>query len=369
MKNVSNILIVDDLEQNRFILKEILTTLGHQSIEAENGKEAMEILNQTDIDLILLDFMMPDMDGEAVLTRVKESATLKAIPVLMISAIDEMDQIVRCIELGADDYLAKPFSPVILRARIKSCLQKKYFYDKEKEYLDQIEENNSLLEEKVATQLLEIEKKNRLEKYFSANIVKALMADSEAVRLSSSREKLTVLFSDVRGFTSLTESMEPEETIEILNEYLSEMTKLIFLHEGTLNKFLGDGIMVFFGNPIPQEDHALKAVKLAIDMQNKLIDLQKQWFKDGKKPLTVGIGINSGYMTVGNIGSEKHMEYTVIGSHVNLAARLQAIALEGEIIISHSTYGQLKNEVEVIDTNQVEVKGFQNPIIIYKVKF
>jgi len=275
---MSNILVVDDLEQNRTLLQDLLTTMGLQSTVVENGKEALEILGCQKIDLVLLDFMMPEVDGETVLSRMKENDELKTIPVVMITGNDEMDRVVRCIELGADDYLVKPFNPVILKARITSCLQKKHFHNKEREYQRQIEEYNSQLELKVSSQLVELEKKNKLERYFSENIAKSLLSDPNAFQLKSSRKKLTVLFSDIRGFTSLSESMEPEETIEILNEYLSEMTKLIFVHEGTLDKFLGDGIMVFFGDPIVQDDHALRAVKLAIDMQRRLTNHGKFCF-------------------------------------------------------------------------------------------
>jgi class 3 adenylate cyclase len=182
------------------------------------------------------------------------------------------------------------------------------------------------------------------------------------------RKRLTVFFSDIRGFTALSDEIEPEETVDLLKHYLSEMTELIHEYEGTLDKFMGDGIMVFFGDPVDQEDHAARAVRMAVAMQKRMGELQAQWGKTGRKPLSIGIGINTGYVTVGGIGSEHHLDYTVIGNQVNLAARLESVAAGGEIIISHATCGEVGELVEVEDRGEVTVKGLARPVKIYRVE-
>ncbi|MBW1686708.1 MAG: GAF domain-containing protein [Deltaproteobacteria bacterium] len=208
---------------------------------------------------------------------------------------------------------------------------------------------------------------SKVARFLSPRLAKALIHGYEELTRVK-RKRLTVFFSDIRGFTALSDEIEPEETIDLLNRYLSEMTKLIYEYEGTLDKFMGDGIMVFFGDPVDQEDHAARAVKMSVAMQKKMDELQAQWSKAGRKPLSIGIGINTGYVTVGGIGSEHHLDYTVIGNQVNLAARLESVAAGGEIIMSHATYGEVGELVEVEDRGEVTVKGLARPVKIYRVE-
>lgn len=231
----------------------------------------------------------------------------------------------------------------------------------------EINELNRSLADKVKQQVDEIERVGRLKRYLSPLVVQKVVEKQEGVGLVSNRKNLTVFFSDIRGFTSATETMEPESAIELLNEYLSEMTKIIYEEGGTLDKFMGDGIMAFYGDPIAYEDHAQRAVNTAIKMQERLKVLQEKWHSEGQEILKIGIGISTGYVTVGNIGCEDHLDYTVIGSNVNLAARLQSLAKEGEILISPKTYGSVKELVSVEEIGKIEIKGFHKPVDVYKV--
>lgn len=235
---------------------------------------------------------------------------------------------------------------------------------------DELKRLNEALDAKVKHQVDALRKAEKLHRYLAPNVVEAVMRspnESDCILGRTSRKKLTVFFSDIRGFTSFSESQEPEDVISLLNEYLNHMTALIHHHEGTLNKFLGDGIMGFFGDPIPMPDHAQRAVRMAMAMQVYMKSLQAKWFDQGHQPLQIGVGINTGYVTVGNIGSEIFTDYTVIGTQVNLAARIQSLANPGEVVISHSTYAQVKDIVEVEPRGEVTVKGLRSPVLVYHV--
>jgi class 3 adenylate cyclase len=231
---------------------------------------------------------------------------------------------------------------------------------------DELKALNEALDAKVQQQVQALRSTERLRRYLAPNVVDAVMRNDETLG-QTSRKKLTIFFSDIRGFTSIAESLEPEEVISLLNEYLNSMTSLIHRHEGTLNKFLGDGLMGFFGDPIPMADHAQRAVRMALEMQDEMTRLQDRWFSSGSHPLAIGIGINTGFVTVGNIGSESFTDYTVIGTQVNLTSRIQSLAGAGEVVISHPTYAQVKDMVEVEPRGEVTVKGLHAPVLVYRV--
>ncbi len=226
---------------------------------------------------------------------------------------------------------------------------------------------NRDLEDKVKDQVEKLNQYNNLRRYLSPKLADKILSSGDTIGAGPQRKMMTVLFSDIRGFSTLTDSLEPEELFHLLNNYLSEMTKLIYQYEGTLNKIIGDGMLIFFGDPIPMEDHAQRAVLMAIEMQKKVIDLKKEWLHYGYE-LGMGIGINTGYMTVGNIGSDMHMDYTVIGNQVNVAARLESLAKSGQILVSQRTYSRISNLVEVKKVGDIMVKGIHNPVITYNVK-
>ena len=226
---------------------------------------------------------------------------------------------------------------------------------------------NHGLEEKVNRQVEELKRYNDLRRYLSPKLAEKILSSGNTLGAEPQRKMITVLFSDIRNFSTLTDNLEPEELFNLLDSYLSEMTKLIHHYEGTLNKIIGDGMLIFFGDPIPMEDHAQRSVRMAIDMQKKVADLKKEWLQYGYE-LGVGIGINTGYMSVGNIGSDMHMDYTVIGNQVNVAARLESEAKAGQILVSQRTYSRVKDFVEVEEIGKIKVKGIHNPVMTFNIK-
>jgi len=227
---------------------------------------------------------------------------------------------------------------------------------------------NRGLEKKVDDQVKELKRYNKLRRYLSPKITDRILLDDKDFSNVSSRKLMSILFVDIRGFSNLTDSVEPDEIILLLNNYLSEMTKLIYMRDGTLDKIIGDGLMVFFGDPVPIPDHAQKTVLLAIDMQQKIKQLKDEWLSYGHD-LNIGVGINTGYMTVGNIGSKFHKDYTVIGRQVNIASRLESMAKPGEILISERTYERVKNIADFKEMGPYKLKGISSPILIYSVVY
>ena len=226
---------------------------------------------------------------------------------------------------------------------------------------------NRDLEAKVKEQVEKLNKYNNLRRYLSPKLADKILSSGDPLEAGPQRKMMTVLFSDIRGFSNLTDSLEPEELFHLLDDYLSEMTKLIHQYEGTLNKIIGDGMLIFFGDPIQMKDHAQRSVLMAIEMQKKAFELKKEWLHYGYE-LGIGIGINTGFMTVGNIGSDMHMDYTVIGNQVNVAARLESMARPGQILVSQRTYSRVMDLVEVEKIGEIMVKGIHNPVITYNVK-
>lgn len=231
---------------------------------------------------------------------------------------------------------------------------------------EELLEMNRNLESRVQTQLRQLERTNRLRRYVSPKITEMILAEEGAAEEKPRRKMMTVVFSDIRGFSTLTDDLEPEEIFHLLDRYLSEMIKIVHRFDGTLNKIIGDGLLIFFGDPIPMEDHAERAVRMAVEMQKKVSELSGEW-KSYDHDLGVGIGINTGYMTVGNIGSEIHRDYTVIGNQVNVAARLESMATAGQILISQRTYSKVEALVESQSIGEIQVKGIHAPVRTYNV--
>ncbi|HET7757877.1 MAG TPA: response regulator, partial [Steroidobacteraceae bacterium] len=283
-----NILVVDDNAANREMLLRRLTRAGHRVQTAANGPEALAVLRQQPIDLVLLDFLMPQMSGYEVLQHLTADQALREIPVLMISALDEMDSVVRCIELGAEDYLPKPFDPVLLRARIGACLEKKRLRDREAVHLRELAEWNHKLEQRVQEQVALLDRLGRLKRFFSPQLAELIVAGGAGDPLATHRRDLTVCFLDLRGFTAFAESVEPEEVMGVLRQYHAEMGRLIMEHEGTLERFTGDGMMVFFNDPVPVPDACERAVRMAIEMRAAAAHLQATWQCQGRE---IGFGV------------------------------------------------------------------------------
>jgi class 3 adenylate cyclase len=358
------ILVVDDDQDNRDLLSRRLVREGYAVLTAPDGKTALEALRSGPspaIDLVLLDVMMPGLDGYEVLRQLKEDPALRGLPVLMISALDEMSSVVRCIELGAEDYLPKPFDPVLLRARIGACLEKKRLRDQEARQARELAEWNRTLEQRVAEHVAQLERLDRLKRFFSPQLAELILAGGTADPLKSHRVEITVVFLDLRGFTAFAETADPEEVMGVLREYHAEMGRLVLEHEGTLERFTGDGMMIFFNDPVPVPDAPARAVRMALAMRERSRQLDVGWRKRGYD-LGMGVGIAQGYATIGAIGFEGRWDYGAIGTATNLAARLCGEARPGDILVSQRVAGAVEDLVSLESLGALTLKGLARPV-------
>jgi class 3 adenylate cyclase len=357
----ATILVVDDDEENRELLARRLTREGHRVRAAKGGLEALAILQDEPVDLVLLDVMMPDLDGPAVLARLKQDPERRHVPVLMISALDETASVVRAIELGAEDYLPKPCDAVLLRARIGACLEKKRLRDQEARHALELAEWNRTLEERVKEQVAQVERLGRLKRFFSPQLAELIVAGGTDDPLRTHRREITVVFLDLRGFTAFAETAEPEEVMGVLREYHEAMGQLILAHEGTLERFTGDGMMVFFNDPVPVENPAERAVRMAVAMRDRVRGLRTGWRKRGHD-LDLGVGIAQGYATIGAIGFEGRWDYGAIGTVTNLAARLCAEAQGGQVLVTSRVAAAVEALVDVEAVGALSLRGLTRPV-------
>jgi len=344
-KTLKSVLVVDDTPTNIDILMEILADEFDVTV-ATDGESALESVEESKPNIILLDIMMPGMDGYEVCTRLKQSEHTKDIPVIFITAMNDIQDEIKGFEVGAVDYITKPFSPPIVLRRVQSILK---------------------LEDK--TRELAILAK-KLSKYLSPQVYVSIFRGDQDVVINSERKKLTIFFSDIVNFTSTTEGMEAEDLTDLLNSYLEEMSTIALKYGGTIDKFIGDAILIFFGDPLSQglEEDAEACVSMAIEMRERLKELQKKWYSFGmQNPFQVRAGIATGYCTVGNFGSKNRMDYTIIGSQVNIAARLEGAAHPGQILISHETWSLVQDRIHCLKDKIISVKGISHPIQTYQV--
>jgi class 3 adenylate cyclase/CheY-like chemotaxis protein len=368
------ILAVDDVPTNLDILRMRLESQGYEVITAADGEEALARVRDQDPDLVLLDIMMPKLDGIGALKQIKKDAGDRFIPVILVTAKADTRDVVAGLEAGGDDYQTKPIEQAALMARVRSLLRVKELHDKVheqtkllKEQSEQLATWNRTLEQRVAEQMAEIGRIGRLERFLAPQLVQVIAssADPDAA-LASHRRDVTVIFCDLRGFTAFTDMSEPEEVMAVLREYHENLGELIFQYEGTLDRFIGDGIMIMFNDPIPCQDHSARAVRLAIDMRARVSELSAKWRSRGHD-LGFGIGIATGYATLGLIGFEKRREYTAIGRVTNLAARLCGEARADQIVISQRVFDNIQSHVEATLLRELNLKGFNRPVPAYEV--
>ena len=354
----ATVLVVDDDPFNRTMLAMSLGADGHQVLEAGNGREAIAMLNDHRIDIVLTDIEMPELDGYGLLRHRSTDDRLRAIPFIVISGVDEMDSIISCIKLGAEDYLPKPFDPVLLHARLGACLDKKRM-------TDELVQWNLHLAERVDEKVREVERLNMLRRFVSPQLAEAIASGGEGI-LASHRREITVLFCDLRGFTSFAETAEPEEVMTVLREFHHAVGPMIFEHHGTIAQFTGDGMLVFFNDPVQLDDPAWESVQLAVRMRDRTGELSQQWRRRGHE-LTLGIGIAVGFATCGEIGFEGRTEYTAIGTVVNLAARICGIAAGDQILVTHRVHVAVEDRVVAISLGDHEFKGLSRPVPIHQI--
>jgi adenylate cyclase len=374
LRNPPRILVVDDNPTNLEVLRVRLNSQGYEVVTAVDGEDALVRARELDPDLVLLDVMMPKLDGISVLKELKRDATLRFIPVILVTAKADTRDVVNGLEAGGDDYLTKPFEQAALVARVRSLLRIKDLHDtvqlqaeQLKEQTDQLSSWNRLLEQRVADQLTEIERIGRLQRFLAPQVAHVIASsDAPESLLASHRREITVLFCDLRNFTAFTEASEPEEVMTVLREYHENVGELIFKYEGTLERFLGDGIMIVFNDPIPCTNHTERAVRLAIEMRDKVEELSQYWSRQGYT-LGFGIGIAAGYATLGQIGFEHRREYSAIGGVPNLASRLCDEARPGQILIAQRALSTIERSVKVSHVGDLNLKGFHRPIAAYDV--
>jgi adenylate cyclase len=348
------VLVVEDSIVNRKMIERLLREEGHVVTAVGDGFAALEALGGDDeppFDVVLLDLVMPGLDGYATLERMKADPRLAHLPVIVISAVEELDSVVRCIELGALDYLPKPMDPAILRARLNAALSAKRLRDLEVETAARQAELLRTIERQ----------KEELSRFLSPQVAALVSSPEGAQLLAGHRREATTVFCDLRGFTAFSEAADPEEVLDVLRAYHAAMGTLIVDHGGTLEHFAGDGMMVFFNDPVLQQDHEFRAVRMAVAMRERFEELASVWGGRGHK-LGFGVGIATGYATLGRIGFEGRYDYGMVGMAVIVASRLSSAAEAGQILLAPRSHAAVESLVAVEPIGEIRLKGISHPI-------
>lgn len=348
------LLVVDDDESNRDILGRRLQRDGYTVQVAANGVDALRLLRASPFDLLLLDLIMPGLDGYQVLLKVKHDPALREVPVIMLSALDQEEGIARCIEAGAEDYIAKPFRPVFLRARIEASLERKRLRDLDRMRLVDLGRAHDLV-------------RRAFGRYVSEEVAASILQSPEGLELGGEEREVTILMSDLRGFTALIDRLAPRDVVTFLNLYLEAMVEVISRYGGTIDEIIGDAILVLFGAPLPREDHAANAVACGLAMQLAMTEVNQRLAAKGGTELEMGIGINTGRVVVGNIGSVRRTKYAAVGANVNLAGRIESFTTGGQLLISESTRTAIQSPLRLDAEFSVEPKGATHPLQLYAV--
>ncbi len=362
----AKILVVDDTPQNVKLLADLLTVKGYAVVTAASGPEALERVDAERPDLVLLDVVMPEMSGYEVCRKIREDPATGLLPVVMVTALNPTEERIKGLEAGADDFLTKPINQAELLARVRSLFRIKELYDTVQAQAAQLAEWNKSLEQRVQEQVAQLERLGRLKRFFSPQLAELIVAGGAEDPLKTHRREVTVVFLDLRGFTAFAETSEPEEVMGVLREYHAEMGQLILAHEGTLERFTGDGMMIFFNDPVPVPNPAERAIRMAVVMRDRVAELTQKWRKRGYD-LNFGVGIAQGYATIGAIGFEGRWDYGAIGTVTNLASRLCEEAKFGQILISQRFLATIEELVEVEPVGELTLKGFHRPFTICNV--
>jgi adenylate cyclase len=365
MTDQVTVLAVDDQPPNLRLLEAVLSPRGYKVIMASSGEEALELLPSSGADLVLLDIVMPGIDGYEVCRRIRRAPETAFLPVVMITASGNQEK-ARAIEAGADDFVSKPFDQSELLARVASLARIKRYHDTITGQAAELARWNAELETRVNTQLQELQRMNRLRRFLSPQVAELVINSGDDSVLGSHRREIVVVFCDLRGFTAFAESSEPEEVMEVLGEYHTALGELIFRYEGTLERFTGDGLMVFFNDPIPLDDPAQRAVEMALAMRDRVATLVESWSRLGHD-LGFAVGIAQGFATLGRIGYEGRFDYAAIGTVTNLAARLCAEADAGQVLVSQRVFSAVDDVVVGESVGALKLKGFSRPIRAFAV--
>ncbi len=366
MNRVGTILVVDDTPQNIKVLDAILSPRGYRVVTAQSGPEALQKVREEAPDLVLLDILMPGMSGYEVAQRLRADPSTQLLPIVMVTALGAQEEKVKALEAGADDFLAKPVNQLELLARVKSLLRIKEYHDTIQSQAMQLTEWNRTLEERVRQQVQELERLARLRRFLAPQLAEMIASDQYEQALESHRREVTVVFCDLRGFTAFSETTEPEEVMGVLREFHAAMGEIIHHFEGTLERFAGDGMMIFFNDPLPCADPPARAVRMAVAMRSGVADLKERWKSRGHQ-LDFGVGLAQGYATLGKIGFEGRFDYAAIGTVTNLAARLCDEAKGDQILVPQRVYSAIEGLVDAETVGQLSLKGFSRPVLVYNI--
>jgi adenylate cyclase len=367
VRTPARILIADDNPDNVEIFRTRLASQGYEIIVAVEGEAALSLVREQTPDLLLLDVMMPKMDGIDVCRHVKADPSLPFMPIIMLTAKASTQDVVTALDAGADEYLTKPVDHGALVARVKSMLRIKALNDTVQTQSKKLAEWNTTLEKRVAEQLDQVENLSRLRRFFSPQLAEAILKGGAGDPLATHRREIVVVFLDLRGFTAFAETSEPEEVMRVLREFHAEMGKLILEHEGTLERFTGDGIMVFLNDPVVIPNPAQRALHMALAMHERVNKLRVSWLKHGYE-LSLGIGMAQGFATIGAIGFEGRIDYAALGTVTNVAARLCGEAKDGQILTNRKTLSEFEQMVEVEPVGELRLKGYAKLIPAFNIK-
>jgi adenylate cyclase len=368
------ILAVDDTPENLEILQVRLEACGYEVATATDGEEGLAKVHDLKPDLILLDVMMPKLDGISLVRLLKQDVSLRSIPVILVTAKADTRDVVEGLDAGGDDYLTKPFEHQALLARVRSMLRQKTLHDTVEEQTRSLQDQaarlaewNQSLEQKVAEQVTAIERMARLRRFLPAQVADLIVAaENGDTLLQSHRREVTVVFCDLRGFTAFSETAEPEEVMTVLREYHACLGNQIVRHEGTLERFVGDGVVVFFNDPLPCADHTERAVSMATAMRDAIDEHSERWRKRDYV-LGFGIGIARGHATIGRIGFDQRSDYAVIGTVTNHAARLCEEAKSRQILVSQRVFAAVESLIEAVPVGDLPLKGLHRPMPAYAI--
>tara|TARA_B100000767_G_C19771383_1_gene540225 strand:+ start:232 stop:1770 length:1539 start_codon:yes stop_codon:yes gene_type:complete len=350
-----HILILDDEPANRELLSRHIQQLGMKPFACEKAEQAYEVLKKNDIDLILLDLIMPDVSGHQVLADLKASQLWRAIPVIVISGMSDQEEVIRCIQAGAEDYLQKPFNKVLLQARLYAGLDRKSWVDKERHLSNELEKSQRFI-------------KNTFGRYLSTEIVSKLLDKPDGLDMGGQLQTVTILMADIRGFTTISETLPPQKVVKVLNNYLGTMAEVIMAHDGTVDEFIGDAILALFGAPVAKEDDSARAIACALAMQAEMDEINARNIADGLPSIEIGVGINTGEVIAGNIGSKKRAKYGVVGHAVNVTSRIEDQTLAGEILVAKTTLDASMLKLALGRRIKLQPKGVTEIIDVSAVK-
>ena len=367
----AHILVVDDVAKNVKLLADVLNVRGYRTSSASSGEEALQRIAADPPDLVLLDVMMPGLSGYDVCRAIRANPAHAMLPLVLVTALDPAQERAKGLEAGADDFLSKPINQAELMARVRSLLRIKMLYDEVQRQKAELQDWNATLEQRVAEGVQQLERVGRLKRFFSPQLAEAILGGDTEDPLKSHRREITVVFLDLRGFTAFTETADPEEVMSVLAQYHTAMGRLVLAFEGTLERFSGDGMMIFFNDPQPVPDAPARAVRMALQMQREVTVLSEHWRRRGYD-LHMGVGIAQGFATLGGIGFEGRIDYGAIGTVTNLASRLCGEARGGEILLSQRVQGALQDgahaaEWVIQEAGELDLKGFQRKVPAWRV--